>query len=269
MTAELIDVASGTSLWKKSYDYLTAAIFKLWDELATAIVDDGLHLRLTRDERREMLSRPTDNVEAFDLFLQGRRFQMGTSEDEYVLARRAFQMAVDKDPRFAQAWLALGGTYWTSVLENYMAPIDAWPQVDRCLGQATALNPRLPDLNFGRALKTFFGLWNWREADREWQAAEAAPDSDIAPELLLTHALASWALGDSHGALRLARRARLIDPLSPLLMLHESSYLLHTGQADEAAALVLSVIQMHPDLSAAQFTLAEIRPRAGPLRRGD
>ena len=77
MTAELIDVASGTSLWKKSYDYLTAAIFKLWDELATAIVDDGLHLRLTRDERREMLSRPTDNVEAFDLFLQGRRFQMG------------------------------------------------------------------------------------------------------------------------------------------------------------------------------------------------
>jgi len=263
VTAELIDVASGTSLWKKSYDYLTAAIFKLWDELATAIVDDGLHLRLTRDERREMLSRPTDNVEAFDLFLQGRRFQMGTSEDEYVLARRAFQMAVDKDPRFAQAWLALGGTYWTSVLENYMAPIDAWPQVDRCLGQATALNPRPPDLNFGRALKSFYGLWNWREADREWQAAEAAPDSDIAPELLLTHALARWALGDSHDALRLARRARLIDPLSPLLMLHESSYLLYTGQAEEAAALVLSVIQTHPDLSAAQFTLAEIRRAQG------
>lgn len=42
-------------------------------------------------------------------------------------------------------------------------------------------------------------------------------------------------------------------------MLHESSYLLHTGQGDEAAALVLSVIQTHPDLSAPQFTLAEIR----------
>ena len=105
-----------------------------------------------------MLSRPTDNVEAFDLFLQGRRFQMGTSEDDYVLARRAFQMAVDKDPRFAEAWLALGGTYWTSVLENYMAPIDAWPQVDRCLGQATALNPRLPDLNFGRAHENLLRL---------------------------------------------------------------------------------------------------------------
>ena len=55
----------------------------------------------------------------------------------------------------------------------------------------------------------------------------------------------------------------VIDPLSPLLMLHEASYLLHTGQADEAAALVLSVIQTHPDLSAAQFTLAEIRRAQG------
>jgi serine/threonine-protein kinase len=263
VTAELIDVSSGALLWKNRYDQLTAGIFKLWDELATAIVDEGLHLRLTRDERREMLSRPTDNAEAFDLFLQGRRFQMGTSEDEYVLARRAFQMAVDKDPRFAQAWLALGGTYWTSVLENYIAPVDAWPQVDRCIGQAAALNPRLPDLNIGRALKSFYGLWNWREADRAWQVAEAAPDSDIAPELLLTHALARWALGDSHDALRLVRRARLIDPLSPLLMLHESSYLLYTGRAEEAAALVLSVVQTHPDLSAAQFTLAEIRRAQG------
>ena len=263
VTAELIDVRGGALLWKKRYDQVTAGIFKLWDELATAIVDDGLHLRLTRDERREMLSRPTDNVEAFDLCLQGRRFQMGTSEEEYLLARRAFQMAVDKDPRFAEAWIGLAGTYWTSVVENYMAPIDAWPQVDRCLGQAAALNPRLADLNLGRALKTFYGLWNWRQADREWQAAEAALDSDIAPELLLTHALARWALGDSPGALRLVRRARLIDPLSPLLMLHESSYLLHTGQPEEAAALVLSVIQTHPELSAAQFTLAEVRRAQG------
>ena len=263
VTAELIDVRGGAVLWKKRYDQVTMGIFKLWDELATAIVDDGLHLRLTRDERREMLSRPTDNVEAFDLYLQGRRFQMGTSEEEYVLARRAFQMAVDKDPRFTEAWIALGGTYWTSVIENYMAPIDAWPQVDRCLAQATVLNPRLPAVNFGRALKSFYGLWHWREAAGEWQVAEAAPDSDIAPEALLTHALARWALGDSPDALRITRRARLIDPLSPLLMLHESSYLLHTGRAEDAATLVLSVIQTHPELSAAQFTLAEIRRAQG------
>jgi eukaryotic-like serine/threonine-protein kinase len=263
VTAELLDVATGVSLWTKRYDRLTASIFKLWDELATAIVDDGLHLRLTRDERRELLSRPTDNVEAFDLFLQARRLQMGNTEDEYIGARTLLQSAVEKDPRFAEAWVALAGTYWTSVLENYMPPALAWPQVDRSLSQAIALNPRLPDLGFGRAMKMFFAEWNWAGADRAWQIAESAPDRDIQPELLLTHGLAAWALGDVRQALRLVRRARLVDPLSPLFMLHEAAYLSYAGQTEDAAADCLPLITTHPDLSSAYFTLADVRRAQG------
>jgi serine/threonine-protein kinase len=263
VTAELIDVAGGTSLWKGRYDRVHASIFKLWDELATAIVDDGLHLRLTRDERRQLLSRPTDNVEAFDLFLQARRFQMSNTEDDYISARTVLRAAVDKDPRFAEAWVALAGTYWTSVLENYLPPAEAWPQSDRCLREAAALNPRLPDLPFGRAVVRFFSDWDWPAADREWRAAESVPGRDIQPELLIPPALARWALGDSLGALRLVQRARLIDPLSPVFTLHEASYLLRAGQPDQAAARCLSVINTHPQLFTSYFTLAEIRRAQG------
>jgi tetratricopeptide (TPR) repeat protein len=263
VTAELIDVGGGTSLWKKRYDRVTASIFKLWDELASAIVDDGLHLRLTRDERRALLSRPTDNVEAFDFYLQGRRLQMVNTEDDYAAARALFQVAVDKDPRFAEAWVGLAGTYWTAAIDNYMTPGDAWSQVDHALRQAFTLNPRLPDLSFGRAIQIFFTEWNWPAADREWRAAESAADRDIEPALLLPHALARWALGDARDALRLTQRARVIDPLSPLFMLHEASYLLHTGQAQEAAASCLSVIDTHPEMSAPYFTLAEVRRAQG------
>jgi tetratricopeptide (TPR) repeat protein len=77
--------------------------------------------------------------------------------------------------------------------------------------------------------------------------------------LLLVHGLARWALGDSREALRLVRRARLIDPLSPMFMLHEASYLQYAGQAEEAARRCLSVIDTHPDSSTAYFTLAEVR----------
>ena len=263
VTAELIDAASGASLWKNRYERLTVSIFKLWDELATAIVDDGLHLRLTRDERRELLNRPTDNAEAFDLFLQGRRFQMGNTEDDYLSARAALQVAVEKDAKFAEAWIALAGTYWTSVLDNYTPPMDAWPEVDRCLGRAGAMNANLADLNFGRAIRSFFGDWNWPAADRQWQVAQSAPDRDIDPGFMLVHALARWALGDSPEALRLVRRVRLIDPISPMFMLHEASYLLHTGRAEEGAARCLSAIAMYPELSSPYFTLAEIRCAEG------
>jgi len=263
VAVSLIDVGTGDSLWTRRYDVLPGGFLKLWDELATAIVDDGLHLRLTRDERRELLSRPTDSVEAFDLFLQARVFQFGITEDDYLSARPLLEAAVEKDTRFAEAWMVLAANYWNSALENWMRPADAWPQVDRCLSQAAALKPRLPALSFGRATKAFFFDWNWMGADRVWQAAESAPDRDVPPENLLTHALAAWALGDVGRALRLIRRARVVDPLSPMFVLHEASYLVFAGQATDAVERCQSVINTHPDLSSAYFTLAEARRAQG------
>jgi eukaryotic-like serine/threonine-protein kinase len=261
--AELIDVATGTSLWKQRYDSLNVSFFKLWDELATAIVDDGLHLRLTRDERRELLSRPTDSVEAFDLYLQARRFQFGLTEEDYLAARPLLRAAVEKDGRFAEAWMTLAGNYWNSVLNNYMPPRDGWPEVDRCLARAAAVNPRLPDLGFGRAMISFFCGWKWTDADRGWRMAESAPDRDIQPEMLLSHALAAWALGDVRQALRAVGRARAVDPISPTFVLHEASYLLYAGRAEEAAGRCLSVISTHPDDPTAYFALAEARRAQG------
>ena len=263
VTAALVDVGSGATLWTNRYDYLTATFFKLWDELATAIVDDGLHLKLTRDERRELLSRPTNNVEAFDLYLQARRFQFGDSEDDYLAARPLLATAVEKDARFAEAWVLLAGNFFISVLESYLPPSEGWPQVHRCLDQAATLDRRLPNVEFIRAQTSFFADWNWAAAERAWRIAEAAPDRDVGPELLLTHALAAWAVGNVRQALGLMERARLIDPLSPMLVLHEASYLLYAGHPEEAAARCLSVINTHPDESTAYFTLAEVRRAQG------
>jgi len=259
VTVELIDIPTGARLWSGRYERARADIFKLWDEVATAIVDDGLHLRLTREERRKLLSRPTDSVNAFDFFLQARPFQMSNTEDDYLAARGLLQQAVDEDSRFAEAWVALAGTYWTSVLENYQQPTEAWSKVAQCLTQAAAIEPGLADLHFGRAIASFFGSWQWTAADQEWRRAWAAPDRDIQPELLLPYALARWALGDSRGALGIVRRARILDPISPTFSFHEASYLVHTNQADEAAARCLSIIQTHPDMPAAYFALADVR----------
>jgi serine/threonine protein kinase len=263
ISAELLDVATGTSLWKNSYDRSNADIFLMWDEIATAIVDDGLHLRLTREERRQLLSRPTDSTEAYDLFLRARSFQMNTTETDYLAARDLLERAVSKDGKFAEAWVALAGTYWTAALDGYTRPIDAWPQVDRSLGLASALNARLPDLHFGRAMKSFFFDWNWPAAEREWQIASEAPDRDIQPELLQTYAIGRWAMGHPEDSLRLVRQARHIDPLTPSFILMEATYLFHTGQLEAAANLYLTVINTHKDASPPRFGLAEVRAGQG------
>ena len=259
ISVALIDLATGNTLWSGRYDRATADIFKLWDEIATAIVDDGLRLRLTRDERRALLSRPTDHVEAFDMYLRARRFQMEVFEEDYLAARTLLQRAVDLDPRFADAWLSLAGTYWTSGLENFAPPGEARTGASACVARAAAENPRLANLPFGRAILAFFFDWKWTDAAREWRLAWAAPDRELQPELLLPYALAQWALGRPRDALRIVQRARAVDPLSPMFMLHEASYLRDTGQYDAAADRCLSVISTHPAQAAAHLALAEVR----------
>jgi TolB-like protein len=263
ISAELIDVATGASLWKNSYDRSSADIFAMWDEIATAIVDDGLHLRLTRDERLQLLSRPTESAEAYDLFLRARPFQMSGTETDYLVARDLLERAVGKDRKFAEAWVALAGTYATAALDGYTRPIDAWAQFDRSLKQASELNPRLPDLHSGLATKSFFFGWDWRAAEREWQITSGAPDRDLQPELLLSYALERWAMGHPDESLRLVRRARRMDPLSPIFMLTEATYLFHTGQLEAAAALYLTVINTHQDSPLPRFGLAEVRRAQG------
>jgi serine/threonine-protein kinase len=259
ITASLVDVGSGSTLWQQTFDRASADIFTLWDQVATAVVDDGLHLRLTRDERLKLLSRPTSSVEAYDAFLRARPLQMSLSADDYYGARALLERAVVADPKFAEAWVALAGTYWTAALEGFDRPREAWPEVERSMAAAAAINPTLPDLHFGRAIRSFFADWDWPGANREWQAASARPDEDIQPELLLTYAMSRWAMRDTAAALAIVRRARRIDPLSPTFAQWEAMYLTELRRWDDAAAIYNGILATHPESDAAYFGLAEVR----------
>jgi tetratricopeptide (TPR) repeat protein len=182
------------------------------------------------------------------------------------MSRELLKRATEKDARFAEAWMMLAANCSLSVLENYRAPKDGWPEVDRCLIQAAKLKPGLVNLHFVRATKTFFGEWKWAEALREWRIAESVPNRELLPESFADDAMAAWALGNIQRALQLIGRARSIDPFNQMLLLHESSYLLYAGRKDEAAVRCQTVIDTHPlpgDESAAYFMLAEVRRAQG------
>ena len=259
IVVSLIEVSSGATLWTTTGDRASTDFLGLQDAIAAAIVDDGLRLRTTNDERRRLLRRPTNNAMAYDAFLRARAFQMRNSEEDYLRARELLEQAVARDEEFAEALVALAGTYWTSALDNFEKPIDTWPQVDRLLGRAQVLDDDLLDGHAGQAIRMFFWSWDPKSAEREWLKAFASADADIQPELLLTYALERWAMGHPEESLQLVRRARILDPLSPIFMLAEAEYRLHTGDAAGAADLHLKLIAGHPADSRPYFGLADAR----------
>ena len=143
------------------------------------------------------------------------------------------------------------------VVDGYERPTDGWPQANRHLRRALAIDPSLPEalaITHGQAL--FFD-WDWEGSARERTLAMQSPIGELDPDLFRTFALELWALGRPNEALEMARRSRELDPLSAGLGMLEADYLVHAGQLDDAVAVYGRAIEVEPDNAEAYFGLAE------------
>ncbi len=285
VAAELVEVATGDRLWSRAWDGDEKDVLSIQEEIARAVVSDGIRLPLSADDRRVLLRKPTDDPEAYDLYLRAIRSTERETEEEYLVARDLLRRAIAKDPNFALAYVALATTYSIMAIDGYEKPADALPEVSRNVRRALDCDPELPDAHSEAAVALFYLQWDWNESEREWSLALQSRGGGILPNLLTAYALQEWALGRPGKALELARRARALDPLSPRLMVIEADYLFHAGQLDEAAKLYESVTRMPQGASGegqaqivsnAWLGLAEVRRAQGRFdeaidarRRGD
>lgn len=257
ITAELLDVDSGARLWSRSYDREATKLLDLETEIAGAILDTGLRVELSTEQRRELIRSPTTSGEAYDLYLQARHLQRRGTEDDYLEARELLQRGVARDPQFAQAYLMLAGIHAAMAIDGYLRPTDGWAQANRYLRQALALDPALPDAPAIRHGMACFFDWDWGGAARERELMMHSPIGAFDPDLLRTYSFELIALGRTQEALEMARRARELDPLSTGLAMLEADYLVRAGQLDAAVALYQRTIQVEPDNPEQYFGLAE------------
>jgi serine/threonine-protein kinase len=263
VSAELVDVVTGAQLWSDRYDRAPADLFAMEDEIASAIVDDAIRLRLTADERRQLVQHPTENAAAFNRYVRAMSHIARETEEDYLSARRLLQQAIDMDPKFAAAYRALGTTYAVMAIDGYERPTDAWPLANRYVGDALSLDPDSADAHAEAASAAFFFNWDWAGAEREWKAAMQSGGNQVEPDLLLAGSLKRWALGRPHEALALAREARRRDPLTLGFKVREADLLVETGQLDAAAALYGECIRTEPRDPRAYFGLAEANQLQG------
>ncbi|NGP54114.1 hypothetical protein [Thioalkalivibrio sp. XN8] len=142
ITAQLVEAASDRQLWSGSFDRRLTDIFTLQEEIAQAITDA---LADTLGVREVRVRQPTGDLQAYELYLRGRQLfaQRGANLPP---ARGLLEQAVDRDPRFAEAWAALGGVLL--VMPSYFADVpsdEAAEQARSAASRALALVPDLPE----------------------------------------------------------------------------------------------------------------------------
>ena len=255
--AELVDVKEATHLWGGEFSRPQGDVMAVHDEIAAAIIRDGLGASPDEEDQRRFKRALTSNPRAYDRYLQAVHHFRLQKEQAYLDARYLLTEAISEDDRFALAWVTLASTYSVMAVDGYEQPASAWPKWTTCVSRALELDPELPDTHAEASAAEFYYEWDWEAADREWETALGSRRWDVQPELLFSRALQMWALGRKDDALRFARDARNADPLSAALAVREADLLARYGQHTDALALYKSVIQDEPDDPRAYYGLAE------------
>ena len=238
ITAQLIDTETGFHLWSETYDRRMADIFVVQDEIALAIVD-RLRIELAPKEQqlaqREMA--PTQNVEAYELYLQARAIWKRRGEDNLNRAIELYQAALARDPGFARAHAALASAY--VVLPGYSKEEDdeeKYLQIaEQAARQALALDPKIGEAHAVLA-QVNAERGNLLDAESGFFFAISLEPNEPTPHHWYSILLQK--VGRLDAALEQARRAYELDPGAPVLASNLANVYLMRG--DDGQALSFS-----------------------------
>jgi TolB-like protein/cytochrome c-type biogenesis protein CcmH/NrfG len=140
VTAQLIDARSDEHIWAKQFNRELRDIFAIQAKLAEEIAT-SLRAVISPGEQQQLVRRPTEDVAAYDLYLKERAIKYGAAGDpEKRATREAYlQAAVRLDPKFADAWAALGHFLVSNYLSDGNA--DTLRKADAAIAEAVNLAP--------------------------------------------------------------------------------------------------------------------------------
>ena len=100
--AQLVDTPADYPLWSERYDREMKDVFEVQDEIARKIAE-ALRIKLSPQEQEALAAKPTDNLQAYDLYLRGRSYARRLTRQDLEFALQMFENAVTQDPDFALA----------------------------------------------------------------------------------------------------------------------------------------------------------------------
>jgi TolB-like protein/Flp pilus assembly protein TadD len=255
ITAQLIKAADGSHLWSETYERDLVDIFKVQDEISSAVVG-ALKVKLLPQKLHASAPYRTASPEAYNKYLLGRQFFNLGSAGDFRRAVTAYRQAVELDPMFASAYAGL------AVAENEVAraPGNTLEEVQAAQARALAAADRAVELDPGmaegyaaRGFLRFNIMWDWAGAEEDLSRAfELDPGSYRA---YTCYACFLASLGRLDEALEINLKGTRRDPLSADTWFRRSIQLNAAGRYAEARAAASRVLEISPEHGIARFNL--------------
>jgi serine/threonine protein kinase/Tfp pilus assembly protein PilF len=208
VSTELVDARNDHTIWADSYDRDLADIFSIQSEVAQTIAGK-LAAALSPEEKERIEAKPTENLEAYDLYLRAKELTANALtvgnfeaiEERVSKAVDFLKQAVRLDPNFALAYCASAeaqdGLYWA-------------PEADAAIGSALSLQPDLPEVRLAYARHLAFGYGDYERARVQLAIAKRTLSNN--PEAILFEGFLDQMQGNLENAIQRWNKVLTLDP---------------------------------------------------------
>jgi serine/threonine-protein kinase len=215
ISVELINAQDNSEIWGQQYNRKLADVFAVQEEIAKEI-SEKLRLKLTGAERQQLAKRPTENIKAFQYYMQGRGYTQRRTREDLLEAVRYCEKAIEEDRNYALAYAGLTDAYSQLGVYGYIAPIEGRRKAEEAARKALALDENLAEAHvaFGQVY-VGFAPSNFSLGDRELRHA-----IELSPSLALAHFYLGVSLvrqGRLDESVEEFLKARELDPLSSVI----------------------------------------------------
>jgi TolB-like protein len=244
VNAQLIDVANGYHLWSDRYDREFSDVFGIQDDIVSAIVN-ALSPALLGDGRLTV-HRPTENLEAFELYLKGRHYWNQRVPGALQHAVRCFEQVIALDPQYALAYAGMADCYAIFRAYGWHSSASTRDRAFKAVSRALALSATLPEVLYSQALYTFYFERCWRDAAAILRRAAAITPRNAHIQAYLAVVLACD--NQIRDAVFQAELAAELDPLAPDVHFLRSTAFALIRDFDSAQKAAVRALEIQPDL---------------------
>lgn len=256
---ELVDALDGSQIWGEQYDREPADILAV-QQAISADISEKLLKKLSKDERRRLARRATNNTDAYHAYLRGRYYWNKRTAESIKRGADSFKEAIDIDPLYAAAYAGLSDCYTLLVIRESLTPVEGYEKAKAAAQRALEIDEELGE---ARASLAHAMLHNWEWSDSEREFRRAIGFNSRYPSAHHWYSEHLCAMGHFDEAVRETEEARSLDPLSLIINSHLGDVLFFARRYEAAEKQLYKALELDPTFALAHEILAQVYERMG------
>jgi TolB-like protein/class 3 adenylate cyclase len=250
ITAQLINAADGYHIWSETYDRDLTDIFQVQDEISTMIANKCRKNLAAKKHAETLVKAPTQNLEAYTLFLKGLHFHNKITPDDAKKAVECFEKAIALEPGYANAYAMAATDYAFLGGTGQMPPDEAFEKVHRYADIALKLDSTLAAGYVAKGSAYLLYDWKWSMAyDALQKAIKLNPAITEAHHVLSLYYMIT---AQRKEAVDIIEQAFEVDPLSVMVNKSLVDVYLNAGRYDDALKQAEYLLDLHPHMLVAR-----------------